>query len=261
MGRRKLRIGFFSFTGCEGCQFTVLFLDDLMKILLDFDVQYFHLIKEKNREVSFDVAFIEGAITTKKESEKLSKIRKKSKYLVAIGACACEGGVPAMRNFLEKKELEKYVFSQSILEGSIPAQPVSNFVKVDYFMRGCPILKKEFISVLESFRLGVLPSEYEGNVCAQCERKGTPNCFLAKKIPCTGSITKGGCKALCIKQNIPCMLCRGPIEKSRFSKEVKLFESLGLSQKDIFSKLSRFRQVEVENYVSSDKKDNKKGSR
>ena len=228
---KKLRIGFFSFTGCEGCQFTVLFLDKIMDVFSEFDVQYFHLIKEKNREVNFDIAFVEGAITSKREKKKLKKIRGKSRFLIAMGACACEGGVPSMRNFIESTELAKYVYSQSILDDSIAAQPISAFVKVDYFMRGCPILKKEFLKVLYCLKKGENVTEPKGNVCSECSRKGKDNCFLVMKKPCTGAITHGGCKAICIEQNIPCMLCRGPLTKLSIGAEMKLFKKMGGSCK------------------------------
>ena len=128
--KTKPVIGFFCFTCCEGCGFTVLFLDELNKLLEEFDVKYFNLIKEKNKDAKFDIAFVEGAITTKKEEGILRKIRAKSKLVVALGACACHGGIPAMRNFIESKELGKYVYNQQMLSDSIEAQPINNFVKV-----------------------------------------------------------------------------------------------------------------------------------
>ena len=80
----KLKVGIFSFTCCEGCQFTILFLDNLMDLFKKANFVYFDLINEKNREETFDLAFVEGAITTKKEIKKLKAIRKKSKFLVAM---------------------------------------------------------------------------------------------------------------------------------------------------------------------------------
>src|SRR3989338_9339109 len=120
----KPKLGFFSFTCCQGCQFTVLFLDNLMELLSKYDVQYFHLLKEKNRDTGFDIAIIEGAITTKRELEKLRKIRKKSKFVVALGACACHGGIPGLRNFIENDQLIKYVYNQHMLKDSVEAKGI-----------------------------------------------------------------------------------------------------------------------------------------
>ncbi len=151
MGDKRPIIGFFRFTCCEGCLFTILFLERLTEILEKFDVQYFDLLNEKNKNREFDIAFVEGAITTHREEKKLKEIREKSKMVVAIGACACHGGIPAMRNFLENDELKKHVYSQNMLEDSIPAQPIENFVTVDHQLYGCPIIKKEFEDFCEKY--------------------------------------------------------------------------------------------------------------
>jgi sulfhydrogenase subunit delta len=103
--KKKPTVGIFSFTCCEGCQFTILFIDGILDLMAQADFQYFHLLKEKNRKAKFDLAIVEGAITTEREVRKLKEIRKKSKYLIAIGACACNGGIPSMRNFIEREKL------------------------------------------------------------------------------------------------------------------------------------------------------------
>ncbi len=149
---KKPVLGIFSFTCCQGCQFTILYIENILKILGKFDVQYFHLLKEKNRDApKFDIAIVEGAITTKREVEKLKKIRKKAKYLIAIGACATTGGVPSMANLLGKKGKTKYVYNQKMLKDSIDAQPLKNFIKVEKEIQGCPIEKKQIKSELNGF--------------------------------------------------------------------------------------------------------------
>ncbi len=148
---KKPLLGIFSFTCCQGCQFTILYIEKILDILKKYDVQYFHLLKEKNRESKFDLAIVEGAITTKREVRKLKKIRKKSQYLIAIGACATTGGVPAMANILGKEGKKKYVFNQKMLYDSIDAQPLKNFIKVDKEISGCPIQKKQIESELKGF--------------------------------------------------------------------------------------------------------------
>lgn len=245
MGEKKKPVlGIVSFTCDQGCQFTILFIENLFKILSNFDVQYFHLLKEKNKKAKFDIMFVEGAITTKKEAAKLKKIRKDSKVLVALGACACHGGVPAMRNFIENKELEKYVYNQMMLKDSIPAAGIGEYVKVDYYMYGCPIIKEEFINFLNQFLKGKIIKEFEGPVCAQCPRQGTPECFLRQKKLCLGPVTHGGCSAICTKANFECMGCRGPRAKTDYKAEIKLFKSFGLNEKEIMDRLNMFKNIE-----------------
>jgi len=245
---KKPVVGFFSFTCCEGCEFTVLFLDKLAELLEKIDVKYFHLIKEKNRKVNFDIAFVEGAITTKSEREKLKKIRAKSKILVSFGACACHGGIPAMRNFIEHDKLGKYIYNQQMLDDSIDAQPIDAFVKVDYYMYGCPIIKSEFMDFINTYLEGKMLKEFDGPVCNQCPRRGA-NCFLREKKVCLGAMTHGGCDAICIKQNIPCIMCRGPLEAANFAAEVNLFRSWGLDEKEILGRLETFGEEKLKKTV------------
>ncbi|MBW3018257.1 hypothetical protein KY325_03800 [Candidatus Woesearchaeota archaeon] len=240
----KLKVGIFSFTCCEGCQFTVLFLDNLMELFKKADFVYFDLINEKNRKETFDLAFVEGAITTKKEIKKLKIIRKKSKFLVAFGACACHGGIPSMQNFLEREQLGKYVYNQEMLKDSVKASGIGEHVKVDYYMYGCPIIKREFLEFFNSFIKGKPQKEFEGPVCDQCPLRGE-NCLLKKKLPCLGAVARGGCYAPCPQENIPCYLCRGPRTKADIPVEVALFKKFGLSEQEIYNKLEHFKNIDV----------------
>jgi sulfhydrogenase subunit delta len=241
----KPKLGFVSFTGCQGCQFTTLLVKDILSLLKKFDVQYFHLIKEKNKNTELDLVFVEGAITTKSQVKTLKKIRKESKYLVAFGTCATHGGIPAMRNFLNNEELKKYTYSQNLSEDSIDAQPVNHFVKVDYQMYGCPIIKSELTNFLKQFLKKKTIKEPETPVCLECPRKGK-NCYLQTKVPCLGAVTNGGCGALCIKNNHHCISCRGPLKTANFAAEINLFKNFGLSEEDIKHKLRKFLNKENE---------------
>jgi len=247
MGDKKPVLGIVSFSCDQGCQFAVLFIDNIFDMLNKFNVQYFHLLKEKNREADFDLVFVEGAITTKKQIKKLKQIRNKAKYLVALGACACHGGVPAMRNFIENKELKKYVYNQKTLKDSVEASPIDKHVKVDYYLYGCPIIPDEFVGFLDAYLKDKIPEQFKGPVCLECPRRGTPDCFLKQKIVCLGPITRGGCNAICTKGNLPCMLCRGPPPNANFTAEIKLFKSWGLSEQEIQEKINIFQNIEVKN--------------
>lgn len=240
MGDKKPVLGIVSFSCDQGCQFAVLFINNIFDILKNFDVQYFHLLKEKNRKTNFDLMFVEGAITTKRQIEKLKDIRNKSKFLVALGACAAHGGVPAMRNFVENKELQKYVYNQNTLKDSVEAAPIDKHVKVDYYLYGCPIIQDEFIGFLDAYLKKKIPEQFKGPVCLECPRRGTPECFLNQKIPCLGALTRGGCNAICTKANFPCMLCRGPLPNANFTAEIKLFKSWGLSEQEIWDRINMF---------------------
>jgi coenzyme F420-reducing hydrogenase gamma subunit len=239
----KPTLGFFTFTCCEGCQFTLLFIDTIMSLLESFDIVYFNLLKEKNVVSELDLAFVEGAITTTTEMQELKKIRIKSKFVVALGTCACNGGIPAMRNFAESKTLRKYVYHHKKHPDSVPAAGIGEHIAVDYNMRGCPIIKDEFVDFVNNYLQGMIMEPYQGPVCSQCPRRGV-NCFLKEKAECMGAVTHGGCNAICPADNIPCMLCRGPTEKLNVAAEIKLFKKFGLDAKEIHDRLNMFENVE-----------------
>jgi coenzyme F420-reducing hydrogenase gamma subunit len=240
----KPTIGFYTFTCCEGCQFTMLFVERILSLLDRFEVVHFNLLKEKNPELATDLALIEGAITTTAEAQELKKVRERSKLVVAMGACARNGGIPAMKNFVESATLRKYVYHHKNHPDSIPAAGIGEHIEVDYVMRGCPIIKDELVEFLETYLRGEIMEPYQGSVCTQCPRKGV-NCFLKAKVECLGAITHGGCGALCPSDNIPCMLCRGPTEKANIAGEIRLFEKFGIDEREIHDRLNMFKNIEV----------------
>lgn len=148
---RRLRVGFFSFTGCEGCAMTVL--DALESNWLAWqqtlDFRYFKLLKGSRCMDKLDVAVVEGAISTETEVQQIKKIRKNCRVLVAIGACAICAGPAGYRNFFTSKkiaEIKPYLKKFKYLK---KVYPVSKFVKVDYKVEGCPMDKTKFINLIE----------------------------------------------------------------------------------------------------------------
>ena len=241
--KEKPKVGFYTFTCCEGCQFAMLFVDNILELLDQFEIPHFNLLKEKNVEAELDLAFVEGAITTTTEIEELESIRQRSRTIVAMGTCACNGGIPAMKNFVDSKALHKYVYHHKKHPNPVPPAGVGEHVEVDYYLRGCPVIKDELVQFLQMFRQGAIPEPYEGVVCSQCPRR-TTNCFMKQKTECLGSLTKGGCGALCTSKGIPCMLCRGPTEGAKIERAIKLFEKFGLQERDIHDRLNLFMNVE-----------------
>ena len=89
----KPKIGVFGFTGCEGCQLQIANKEETIGALLSaIEVMSFRLISS-DKDDGYDIAFVEGSITTEGEVARLNKIRRQAKILVAMGACACLGGV------------------------------------------------------------------------------------------------------------------------------------------------------------------------
>src|SRR3990167_5743145 len=102
---KKLRVGWFSFTCCEDSTiiFTELLNDYFFKWKNLLDIRYAKALKTKNILDQLDVAFVEGAISSQNQAEKLKKIRGLSTKLVAIGSCAVSGFPSAQRNLFGKE--------------------------------------------------------------------------------------------------------------------------------------------------------------
>ncbi len=202
---------FFSFGSCEGCQLQVLSLEDVLLDLIGAVriVNFREAIDERGEE--YDLAFVEGSLVRPEDVEEIQQIRKRSKILVAIGACACLGGVNAIRNRRPTSELAKEVYGgrqDGVFKTLAEAAPLSTVVHVDYEVRGCPIDRTEFLESLRSLLAGTTPSVPPFAVCVQCTVRGTP-CVLGRGIPCLGAVARAGCYAVCPAYGAPCEACRG----------------------------------------------------
>ena len=128
----KPKVAFFDFTSCEGCQLNKLNLEnDLLSLLEHIDIVEFREAIDDTAD-EYDVAFIEGSLSTPTCINRIHDIRRRSKILVALGACAVQGGVNAMKNLHSADWVKETVYgNDKYLFPSIPVQPVSAVVRVD----------------------------------------------------------------------------------------------------------------------------------
>jgi coenzyme F420-reducing hydrogenase gamma subunit len=202
----KLKAALVTLTSCFGCSFEFLNLKkDLLKIFERIDFVNFKLIKEENVKTTYDIVFVEGAVSTKEEIEKIKDIRKHAKFLVALGACACNACVLTIKNYV--KNAEKKVYDKNRY-GSIPVKGIDVYIKVDYYLRGCPFSKHELSEFFKAWLVGKILREKKYAVCVEC-RKGDNDCLLDKGIICFGPIIRAGCNAICPINEYPCVGCRG----------------------------------------------------
>jgi NAD-reducing hydrogenase small subunit len=148
---RKLRVATTSLAGCFGCHMSLLDIDerllDLIQ-LVEFDRSPLTDIKVIGE---CDLGIVEGGVCNAENVQVLREFRKHCKTLVAIGACAINGGLPAQRNHLDLRDIleEVYRTEAGIHHGGIPndpelplpldkVHPIHEVVKVDYFLPGCP---------------------------------------------------------------------------------------------------------------------------
>ena len=134
----KTKIAIFDLTGCEGCEFHLLSLDELLfDFFQDFEITNWRLLSKKER-ADFDVAFIEGAVTTKEQIKLLKDIRETSKIVVALGACAISGNVFAQLTPEQRKKLAPKIYAKNYKLKAEFLAPVEKFIKVDEKIPGCP---------------------------------------------------------------------------------------------------------------------------
>jgi len=152
--KRKLVVGWFSFTCSEDSTilFTELLNDHLKEWKKMIEFRHAKVLKSHNRLENLDVAFVEGAISSEKQKEELQRIRDNSKYLVAVGACACSGQPSASRNQFVSEEINFKVFwFLEHFDYSQKVRKLSDFVKVDDEVLGCPMDPDLFLKVLEKY--------------------------------------------------------------------------------------------------------------
>ncbi|MBU5689061.1 MAG: hypothetical protein KQA41_02455 [Candidatus Aenigmarchaeota archaeon] len=150
---KKLKIGWFSFTCCEDS--TIVFLELMNEHYKDWinliDFKYFRTLKNNNDMTDLDIAFVEGAIANYKEEEMLKEIRKNCKKLVAIGSCACTGSPSNQRNFFDSETKEEIQLILDRFGHRDKVSPLSEIVKVDDFVSGCPMSEELFLKKLEQY--------------------------------------------------------------------------------------------------------------
>ena len=165
--------------------------------------------------------------------KRIQQVRKQSKALVTIGACATAGGIQALRNFAEVDEFVAAVYaSPKYIKTLATSTPISAHVKVDFELRGCPINKMQLLEVLSAFLAGRKPTIAGNSVCVECKLRGTA-CVMVKGTPCLGPVTHAGCGAICPAYNRGCYGCFGPMESPNTAALAVEWQRLGATERDI----------------------------
>ena len=192
--------------------------ESLLEVLKHVDLKYFRMVSDDDLpNEPLDAALVEGAVTNEEEAAMLKKIRRLSRFLVAVGACAATGGVNAMKNINPEGEVESMVYSSPEYVRSGKAFGLNEYVKVDAYLYGCPIDRNELVNPLMSLVLHAPPYILGLTVCMECKMKGNECVFITRKEPCLGPVTVGGCGALCPSNNAACEGCRSVLKGTNVS--------------------------------------------
>ena len=211
---RKPKLAVWKFASCDGCQLSLLDCEDeLLAVAGAVDIANFAEASSAITKGPYDLSLVEGSITTPHDAERIHGIRRSSKVLISIGACATAGGIQALRNFKNVKEFTSIVYtSPGYIDTLAKSTAISDHVKVDFELRGCPISKLQLLEVLGAFLQGKKPNIPSYSVCVECKRRGVVCGLVAFGPPCLGPVTQAGCNALCPSYHRGCFGCYGPKE-------------------------------------------------
>jgi coenzyme F420-reducing hydrogenase gamma subunit len=229
---RKPKLAVWKFASCDGCQLSLLDCEDeLLALAGEVEIAYFLEASRATVKGPYDLSLVEGSVTTPHDAERIRQVRRLSRHLVTIGACATAGGVQALRNFGDVNEFVSIVYASpdyiSTLETSTP---ISAHVPVDFELHGCPIDKRQLLEVITAFLHGRRPNIPSTSVCMECKRRGNVCVMVAHGTPCLGPVTHAGCGALCPSYDRGCYGCFGPMETPNTVSLTRQLKVLGMSQ-------------------------------
>jgi sulfhydrogenase subunit delta len=235
-------LGFFKYSCCAGCEFEAIFFQSgVVETLKGFEFIYCRMVSSAGvPEGPFDVALIEGTITEAWQADELKAIRQRSRLLFAIGSCAVNGGIPAIKSSLPERDVEAKVYDDLSTIHSIRPHAVDAYVRVDGCIRGCPPGERDLQEALTSVLMGKRPEFTEYSVCVECKMAGNICLLVAGDSPCMGPVTNGGCGALCPSNGRACYSCWGPMAQANALALARRFEKMGLSPHDIVRKFTQF---------------------
>lgn len=244
--KQKVRIAFFDFACCEGCQLQVTYLDEaFLGVLEHCDIVNFReAISEKSDD--YDIAFIEGSITRPEDEERLKKIRANAKILIAYGSCATLGGVNGLRRKYTAQEAKDIVYAgrEFPLEAGEP-RAVDQVVKVDYHIHGCPVNNDETVKVLKGILLGKGYKVPKHAVCVECKLKENV-CLFEKGQVCMGPVTRAGCGAWCTSYGNTCYNCRGLLDDPATEGQMDILEKFGYTVDELKQKFELYNLCKLE---------------
>jgi coenzyme F420-reducing hydrogenase gamma subunit len=232
---RRPRLAVHKFSSCDGCQLALLNLgESLLDLAERLDIVHFAEFGAMDEEAEVDIALVEGSVSTPHELERIKAVRERSRYLIALGACATSGGIQALRNLADAPAWTRAVYAEprhiSVLDR---VTPLSAHVRVDLELWGCPVNARQVLTALHDLLAGVSPAPSRDKLCIECKRQRHVCVVVAHGLPCMGPVTTTDCGVLCPAQGRGCYGCSGPAESPNVAALAARMRGLGLSGRDI----------------------------
>ena len=233
--KRKPKLAVWKFASCDGCQLSLLNCEDELLALADcVEIAYFLEASRAVVKGPYDLSLVEGSITTPHDAERIKQVRRASKKLVTIGACATAGGIQALRNFKDVKEFTRIVYATPDYISTLDkSTAIADNVYVDFELQGCPINKSQLLEVISAMLHGRKPNTPAHSVCVECKLRGNVCVMVAHGTPCLGPVTHAGCGAICPSYNRGCYGCFGPMETPNTASLSRWWSNLGVKEGEI----------------------------
>jgi len=244
----KPKVAFFDFTDCEGCQ---LQFANMGSILLELTrlvdiVNFREIMSEEGQD--YEIAFIEGSITTDNDNIRIKKIREKAKIIVALGACATIGGVNGVKNRTPLEIAKQRVYGEKQdAVNTITVVPVHRVVRVDYFIHGCPVYIPEVLNVIKCILMGKPYLVPNYTVCTECKMNENV-CRYEKDEECLGPVTRAGCNSWCINNGNRCYGCRGLVDNPAVDSQKDILLKYGLKLEEVLKHFTLYNDSTGEKY-------------
>ncbi len=241
-GANRPKLAVYKFSSCDGCQLSLLNLEDeLLELVGAVEIAYFLEARRRELPPPYDIGLVEGSISTPDEEERIHRIRRDCKLLVAIGACATSGGIQALRNWADVEEFNRTVYAHpEYIRTLDTATPIAAHVFVDFELRGCPVNHRQLLELIAATLVGrkaVIPTH---SVCIECKLRGLGCRLVANGEPCLGAITQAGCGALCPGVGRPCYGCFGPMESPNMDALAECFLKMGITGPELTRMIRSF---------------------
>jgi coenzyme F420-reducing hydrogenase gamma subunit len=233
--RRKPTLAVWKFASCDGCQLTLLDCeDDLLAVADAVTIAHFPEATRAVVKGPYDLSLVEGSVTTPHDAERIHEIRRVSRRLVTIGACATAGGIQALRNFVDVEEFLAIVYATPGYVATLATSTaIAAHVPVDFELRGCPIDKRQLLEVIAAFLQDRRPNVAAHSVCVECKLRGNVCVMVAHGTPCLGPVTHAGCGAICPSYHRGCYGCFGPQETPNTAALSRAWRALGVTTADL----------------------------
>ena len=240
--RPRPRLAVFKFASCDGCQLSLLDCEsELLAVAEAVEIAWFPEASSRLEPGPYDIALVEGSITTPHDAQRILDVRRSARIVVTIGACATAGGIQSLKNWADHEDYLRCVYARPEYISTLASStPIADHIKVDYELRGCPISRHQLLDVIGALVKGQRPRLPSHSVCLDCKRKGTVCVEVAQGIPCLGPVTHSGCGAICPTYDRGCYGCFGPVSQSNCLSLTDQYLSMGTSTETLLPLLRNF---------------------